>query len=42
VIKPEEHPMFIEKHNGFLGNYEPVIRKAGITEDNGCYLERRL
>ena len=42
VIKPEEHPMFIEEHKGFLANYEPVIRKAGITEDNGCYLERPL
>ena len=42
VIKPEEHPMFIARHKGFLANYEPVIRKAGITEDNGCYLEMRL
>ncbi len=42
VIKPQEHPMFIEEHNGFLANYEPVIRKAGITEDNGCYLEKAL
>lgn len=42
VVKPQEHPMFIEGHKGFLGTYEPVIRKAGITEDNGCYLESRL
>ncbi len=42
VIKPEEHPMFIERHKGFLANYEPVIRKAGITEENGCYLEKRI
>ncbi|MBW2974571.1 hypothetical protein KY366_02540 [Candidatus Woesearchaeota archaeon] len=42
VIKPEEHPMFIEGHRGFFGNYEPLIRKAGITSGNGCYLESRL
>ncbi|MBU1643719.1 MAG: hypothetical protein KKA62_01035 [Nanoarchaeota archaeon] len=42
VIKPEEHPMFLEEHKGFLANYESVIRKAVITEDNGCYLERAL
>ena len=42
VVRPEEHPMFIEKHEGFKGNYENVIRKAGITEENGCYLESVL
>jgi hypothetical protein len=42
VIKPEEHPIYIERHKGFMGNYEHVIRKAGITEDNGCYLESKL
>lgn len=42
VIKPEEHPMFIERHKGFLANYESVIKKAGIKDDNGCYLERVL
>jgi len=42
VIKPEEHPMFIERHEGFFGNYEPVIRKVGITEENDCYFECRL
>jgi len=34
--------MFIEGHKGFLASYEPVIRKAGITDNNGCYLEKRL
>ncbi len=42
VIKPQEHPMFIEMHEGFYGNYEPVIKKAGINQENGCYLEARL
>ncbi|RJQ15877.1 hypothetical protein C4573_07030 [Candidatus Woesearchaeota archaeon] len=42
VIKPEEHLMFIEGHNGFLGNYAPVIRNAGITTDTECYLEKHL
>ena len=42
VVKPEEHPMYIEKHPGFLGSYEPVIRKAGVTTENECYLEARL
>ncbi len=42
VIKPTEHPMFIENHGGFLGNYESVIKKAGIRQENGCYLEADL
>lgn len=42
VIKPEEHPMFIESHKGFLANYDSVIIKAGVTEENGCYLENKL
>jgi len=42
VVRPEEHPMAIESHDGFFGNYEPVIRKAGITTKNGPYLERKL
>lgn len=42
VIKPEYHPMFIEKHEGFLGKYEPVIKQAGVTQENGCYLEASL
>ncbi len=42
VIKPEEHPMFIENHEGFWGNYEPVVRKAGITMEVDCYLKTKL
>jgi len=42
VIKPQEHPMSIERHDGFYGNYESVVRKAGINEENGCHLEARL
>ncbi|MBU1111285.1 MAG: hypothetical protein KJ896_00775 [Nanoarchaeota archaeon] len=42
VIHPSEHGMNIEGHKGFLGNYEPVILKAGIAERNGCYLEADL
>ena len=42
VIKPTEHPMFIESHKGFLGNYEPVILQAGISQKHECYLEKEL
>ncbi|MBI5391296.1 hypothetical protein HZB02_07460 [Candidatus Woesearchaeota archaeon] len=42
VITPEEHPMSIEGHKGFQGSYRPIILKAGITEENGCYLEKNL
>jgi hypothetical protein len=42
VIKPLEHPMFIDNHCGFMARYEPVIREAGINTENGCYLESVL
>jgi len=42
VIKPMEHPMFIDCHEGFKARYEPVIMQAGITAVYGCYLEGRL
>jgi len=42
VIKPLEHPMFIDGHCGFKARYEPIIRQADITVENGCYLERNL
>lgn len=42
VIHPHQHPMFIESHKGFMASYERVIRKAGITTENECYLERKL
>ena len=42
VIKPLEHPMYIDSHDGFKARYEPVIRQAGITTECGCYLERNL
>jgi hypothetical protein len=42
IVLPEEHPLYIENHDGFLANYGSVIRKAGITEERGCYLEKRL
>jgi hypothetical protein len=42
IIRPQFHPMFIDSHAGFKAEYEPVIRQAGINEENGCYLERRL
>ncbi len=42
VIRPLEHPMFVDNHCGFKARYEPVIRQAGITTENGCYLECSL
>ena len=39
VIRPKEHPMFLDSHCGFKARYEPVIRQAGINTENGCYLE---
>ncbi len=42
VVKPHDHPMFIEQHKGFVGKYEPIIRLAGIQNENGCYLESVL
>ncbi len=42
VIRPLEHPMFLDSHRGFKARYEPVVRQAGITTENGCYLERVL
>jgi hypothetical protein len=42
VIKPRAHPMFLDNHCGFKARYEPIIRQAGITEENGCYLETSL
>jgi len=42
VIRPTHHPMFIDHHFGFMAGYEPIIRQAGIHEENGCYLEGNL
>ena len=42
VIRPTFHPMFIEQHKGFYATYEPVIKQADITQENGCYLEASL
>jgi hypothetical protein len=39
IIRPRFHPMFIDSHAGFKAQYEPVIRQAGINDENGCYLE---
>jgi len=42
VIRPGHHPMFLDKHAGFLARYEPIIRQAEINEENGCYLQAAL
>lgn len=42
VIKPLNHPMFLDNHCGFTARYEPIIRQAGINTENGCYLESDL
>jgi hypothetical protein len=42
VIKPHAHPMFLDRHEGFMGRYEPVILQAGINTENDCYLETCL
>ena len=42
VIRPAQHPMFLDRHHGFMARYEPIIRQAGIGEENGCYLEASL
>ncbi len=42
IIRPEHHPMFLDEHPGFMARYEPVILVAGITKENGCYLESSL
>ena len=42
VIRPLAHPMFLDSHEGFMARYEPVILKAGINTENGCYLETCL
>ncbi|MDH3359613.1 MAG: hypothetical protein OEL55_01975 [Desulfobulbaceae bacterium] len=42
VIRPFMHPMFLDQHNGFMARYEPIIKQAGIVEENGCYLEASL
>jgi hypothetical protein len=42
VIRPMEHPMFLDSHDGFKARYEPVIRQAGIITEKGCYLECKL
>lgn len=39
VIRPEHHTMFVDNHVGFMARYEPIIRQAEITEENGCYLQ---
>ncbi len=42
AVRPEHHPMFLDHHHGFMARYEPIIRQAGIGEENGCYLEASL
>jgi len=42
VIRPMEHPMFLDKHDGFKARYDSVIKQAGINTECGCYLERNL
>jgi len=42
VVRPEHHPMYIDEHGGFIAKYEPIIRQAGISLENGCYLEGML
>jgi len=42
VIRPEQHPLFIDHEEGFMARYEPIIRQSGITKENGCYLENNL
>ncbi|MDH3349841.1 MAG: hypothetical protein OEM02_17270 [Desulfobulbaceae bacterium] len=42
VIRPKHHPMFFDKHEGFMARYEPIIKQAEIKEENGCYLQKDL
>jgi len=42
VIRPECHPMFFDRHEGFMARYEPVILQAGIDTEYNCYLETCL
>lgn len=42
LIRAEHHPMFIDKHVGFMARYDPLIRMAGFNTENGCYLEGTL
>ena len=42
VIRPEQHPLFIDPEDGFMARYEPIILQAGITTENGCYLENPI
>lgn len=42
VIRPDCHPMTIDGHVGFMARYEPIIKQAGIREENGCYMECAL
>lgn len=42
VIRANEHPFAIEKHNGFLARYDNAVRAAGITQEKECYLETKL
>lgn len=42
VIKPMDHPMFLDNQEGFMARYEPIIRQAEINEENGCYLQSAL
>ncbi|MDH3393426.1 MAG: hypothetical protein OEL66_05425 [Desulfobulbaceae bacterium] len=42
VVRPEQHPMYLDQHHGFMARYEPIIRQAGICEENGCYLAANL
>jgi len=42
VIRPLEHPMYLDSHCGFKARYEPIIRQAGINSESGCYLETGL
>ena len=42
VIRPKDHPMYLDKHCGFKARYEPIIRQAGINTECSCYLESDL
>jgi|GEM_PF-5441815 len=42
IVRPNAHPYALEQHWGFIGKYENAILAAGITHENGIYLEAEL
>ncbi len=42
VVRPEGHPLFLGRYNGFFEHYTSAIKKAGVVDGRGCYLEKRL